>query len=116
MTRANNPPPHRRSALLLWTLFLLWLGGQLPQVINLTRHGQQPIDFLAYARAADALRQGHSPYGTIAQSRAIWRSFHAMEVELRAAAARGAGPAKLREVNMRPQQPGPYLYPRRWRS
>src|SRR5919199_6674077 len=89
MTRANNPPPHRRSALLLWTLVLLWLGGQLPQVINLTRQGQQPIDFLAYARAAAALRHDQSPYGTVAQSRAIWRAFHAMEVELRAAAARG---------------------------
>ncbi len=74
MTRANNPPPHRRAALLLWTLFLLWLGGQLPLVVSLTRHDQQPIDFLAYARAADALRQGQSPYGTVAQSRAIWRS------------------------------------------
>src|SRR5919202_2852466 len=111
MTRANNPPPHRRSALLLWTLFLLWLVGQLPTVVTLTRHGQQPIDFLAYARAADALRQGQSPYSTIEQTRAIWRSFHHTEVELRAAAAHGAGPAKLRELNMRPQQPGPYLYP-----
>src|SRR5919202_698527 len=111
MTRANNPPPHRRSALLLWSLLLLWLGGQLPQVINLTRQGQQPIDFLAYARAAAALRHDQSPYGTVAQSRAIWRSFHHTEVELRAAAAHGVGPAKLREVNARPQQPGPYLYP-----
>src|SRR5919202_1062103 len=111
MTRANNPPPHRRSALLLWTLLLLWLGGQLPQVISLTRQGQQPIDFLAYARAADALRHDQSPYGTVVQSRAIWRAFHRTEVELRAAAARGAGPAKLREVTRRPQQPGPYLYP-----
>src|SRR5919199_1212498 len=111
MTRANTPPPRRRSALLLWTFLLLGLGGQRPQVINPTRQGQQPIDFLAYARAADALRHDQSPYGTVAQSRAIWRAFHAMEVELRAAAARGAGPAKLREVMRRPQQPGPYLYP-----
>ena len=104
-------PQRRRSSILLWTLFLLWLVGQLPTVVTLTRHGQQPIDFLAYARAADALRQGQSPYSTIEQSRAIWRSFHHTEVELRAAAAHGAGPAKLRELNMRPQQPGPYLYP-----
>src|SRR5919202_700056 len=100
---ANSPRPRRRAALLLWTFFLLWLGGQLPQVISLTRHGQQPIDFFAYARAADALRHDQSPYGTVAQSRAIWRSFHAMAVELRAAAAQGAGPAKLRAVTRRPQ-------------
>ena len=83
----------------------------MPVFIGLAERGQSPIDFLAYHRAADALKQGGSPYLRPDQSLQIWRSFHQAEVDLRAAAARGQGREMLGELLSRPQQPGPYLYP-----
>ncbi len=90
---------------------MLWLVAQVPTFVNLARRARQPIDFLAYVVAADALRRGESPYLTVEQSQAIWRYFHQNEVDLRAASIRGEGSEKLREIDSREQQPGPYIYP-----
>ena len=104
---------HRRLSwsLLPWLIFVPWLLVWVPIFDSLTAQGQAPIDFLAYRRAADALDRGESPYRTPDESRRIWRAFHQLEVDVEAAATRGEGVARLREILARPQQPDPYLYP-----
>ena len=83
----------------------------MPIFESMAAQGQSPIDFLAYRRAADALERGESPYLSPEESQRIWRVFHQLDVDVREAATRGEGAAKLREIMARPQQPGPYLYP-----
>ena len=101
----------RFTANLPWLFFLLWLLLQVPSFVNLAAQGKMPIDFLAYRLAADALERGESPYLTPDQSRQIWRYFHQNESAVLAADAQGEGQKVLRELDARPQQPGPYLYP-----
>jgi hypothetical protein len=99
----------RNLAIVSWAALLLW--GLLPLASVLAQPDQIPIDYLAYARAADALAQGQSPYQTPAQDQAIWRLFHRVEADLLAAYARGEGPAAVQAGLTGPQQPGPYIYP-----
>lgn len=102
---------HRWFVGLLWSVFVLWLLAQLPSFIELARQGRSPIDFLAYDRAAQALQGNQSPYQPPEEVRKIWRRFHQAEQDLYAASAQGQGTATLREQQLRPQQPGPYVYP-----
>lgn len=99
----------RGGAIVAWAALLLW--GLLPLASVVAQTGQMPIDFLAYARAADALAQGQSPYQTAEQDQAIWRLFHRVEAELLAAHVRGEGPSAVQAGLAGPQQPGPYIYP-----
>lgn len=98
-------------ARLPWLCFLLWLLGQVPFFVGLAEQGQSPIDFLTYRVAADAISHAQSPYPTPEQSLYVYRYFHQMDAELRAASARGEGAVRLREISSRPQQPSPYPYP-----
>jgi hypothetical protein len=102
---------HRLQLVLSWLLFAAWLLAPIPFVVGLAERGLAPIDFLAYQRAAEAIAKGQTPYATAAESREIFRSFHRFESELLAAQALGDGPDFLREAAVRPQQPGPYVYP-----
>jgi hypothetical protein len=94
-----------------WLLFGLSLLVWLPIFESLAAQGRAPVDFLAYRRAADALARGEPLYPPPADSQRIWRSFHQLDVDVRAAAARGQGRETLGEALARPQQPGPYVYP-----
>lgn len=96
---------------LLWTLFVLWLLAQLPTFVSLAQQNRSPIDFLAYRVAADAIVRGDSPYLTPSESQRIWHIFHDNETHVLAAGRHGQGQAALREIDARPQQPGPYVYP-----
>lgn len=80
--------------------------------MSLTERGQAPIDYLTYQRAAEAIEEGENPYLQDAQSLEIFRYFHRMETELLTAHACGKGQQILQEYLARPQQPGPYIYPR----
>jgi hypothetical protein len=102
---------HRLFVVLLWSLFVLWLFAQLPRFVQLAHQGKSPIDFLAYDVAAQALQHGKSPYLSSEATLEIWRYFHQNERDLFAASARGQGAEALRELEARPQQPGPYVYP-----
>jgi hypothetical protein len=94
-----------------WLIFVVSLLVWVPIFGSLAEQGQVPIDFLAYRRAADALERGESPYPEPAESQRIWRYFHQIDGEIRAAAVDGRGQETLREILARPQQPGPYIYP-----
>lgn len=102
---------HRLAPAAMWALLALSLLLQLPVFLYVARLGRQPIDFLAYSVAAQALARGDTPYQTIEQSQAIWRRFHHDERAIVAAAAAGHGAQAAQALAARPQQPGPYVYP-----
>jgi hypothetical protein len=97
--------------ILIWICFLAWLLLQVPTFVRLSDQGRDPIDFLAYRTAADAIQQGNSPYPTPAASRQIWQSFHHQETELLHASSASTRQQILRDLTAGPQQPGPYIYP-----
>jgi hypothetical protein len=99
----------RSVSIVTWTALLLW--GLLPLASVVAQPDRIPIDYLAYAQAADALARGDSPYQTPEQDQAIWRLFHRVEAGLLAAHARGEGPTVAQAALAGPQQPGPYIYP-----
>jgi hypothetical protein len=95
----------------IWIIFALWLLLQFVLMTLIAQGGKGPVDFLAYARAAQALSQQRSPYGTGAESQTIWRLFHAREQELLHAPDQNARTALMAHNADQPQQPGPYIYP-----
>jgi hypothetical protein len=97
--------------ILMWGCFVAWLLLLFLIFLRIADQGQNPIDFLAYHRAADAVQQGHSPYLSLEASRQIWQAFHRQETALLQASTDAARQHELRTIAARPQQPGPYLYP-----
>jgi hypothetical protein len=99
-------------SLLIWLLFTLWLLLQLPLFLQLEQQGQMPVDYLAYHRAAEALREGQSPYLSPEHALSIWGFLHQIESEIiHAQETGGDSQAILQELAQRPAQSGPYLYP-----
>jgi hypothetical protein len=97
--------------MVMWGCFVAWLLLLLLIFFRIAAQGHEPIDFLAYHVAADAVQQGHSPYPSPEASRRIWQAFHLQETELLQASSATARQQVLRTIAARPQQPGPYLYP-----
>jgi hypothetical protein len=91
--------------------FVAWLLLLSLIFFQTADQGHEPIDFLAYHVAADAVRQGESPYLSPQVSRQIWQSFHLQETALLQASSATARQELVRAIAARPQQPGPYLYP-----
>ncbi len=92
-------------------LFLAWsalIGAGL--LVATLRQGVTPVDYQTYQRAAAALTRGASPYQMPAQSLAIWRSYHRLDVRLRTAHARGTPRRAPGGDPLARTQPGPYLY------
>jgi len=92
-------------------LFLVWSVLIATGLLAATlRQGIVPVDDQAYQRAAAALARGASPYQTPAQSLAIWRSYHRLDVSLRAAHMRNTSRRVSPSGPLARMQPGPYLY------
>jgi len=92
-------------------LFLVWSALIGVGLLSATlRRGVTPVDYQAYQRAAAALARGASPYQTPAQSLAIWRSYHHLDVRLRTVYARVASGRVRGGDPLARTQPGPYLY------
>jgi len=92
-------------------LFLVWSALLGAGLLGATlRQGVTPVDYQAYQRAAAAMARGASPYQTPAQSLAIWRSYHRLDVRLRTAHARDASGRAPGSDPFARTQPGPYLY------
>jgi hypothetical protein len=83
-----------------WLALLAWSVLQLLIARQLQTQQRGPIDFLTYQIAADELARAQSPYGTIEEDLAIWRSYHQLQQQWRNADASSA-----------PVRPGPYIYP-----
>jgi len=97
--------------MVLYGCFVAWSLLLVPIFFQIADQGHEPIDFLAYHVAANALQQGKSPYPSPEASRQIWQSFHLQETALLQASSTTARQQVLRAIAARPQQPGPYLYP-----
>ncbi len=100
-----------RLRALCWGLFALWLLIQLPPFLTHPYAAGRSVDFLTYRRAADALLRGESPYGSQAESLAIWRGYHTNDAAVRAAGGPEQRRALTAQLAQGPPQPGPYLYP-----
>jgi hypothetical protein len=90
---------------------IVWLLALLPSLSGRSERPVPPDDFLSYRAAADELRRRADPYGAPEAALDTWRSFHADEVALSAAARDGRGADELRAQHLRPRRPGPYVYP-----
>jgi len=92
-------------------VFLAWSGLVGVGLLTVTlRQGVIPVDYLTYQRAAAAVAHGASPYQTPAQSLAIWRSYHRLDINLRATHAPGRTRGARESDPLARTQPGPYLY------
>jgi len=101
----------RLRAALPVLIFLVWSaligGGLLAATLG---QGVVPVDFATYQRAMSALARGASPYQTPAESRAVWRTYHRLDLDLRAAYTRGEKSRLPSSATVVRDYPGPYLY------
>jgi hypothetical protein len=102
---------HHWLRISMWTLFIGWLLLQPLLMIQVSRAGKRPVDFLSYELAAQSLTTQTTPFGDTIASAATWRLFHAREQEVLQAPDPSSRRSILDRHAREPQHPGPYIYP-----